>query len=309
MDNTLSVCVLWGRSFVWGHVSWTETNRTLCAEPKLHWTVLEPGGPHSAHSAGINSARQTRLLAAHFWKQACESVFRASVWMYERGGGVCVQEIKNSSAPQPAAEPLLEAGKGTSSPGRPTPPKALWEIGWYQENGGATLSRAFSGQTSSVCTDNLISPALTALTCSFFSQGLKAGIATSNWPITISQYSAGCLKAGPSEGPSGTHSGQWRHRYPLCDIQLYSLCIHVRVDCCKMRLAATARHEPQQSNSWAGLNFSHRGESHWEELETLPFPAACASPGREQRWQTSVCNFFKHTREINHTFLKFWTGN
>lgn len=81
--------------------------------------------------------------------------------MYERGGGVCAQEIRNSSAPQPAAGPLLEAGNGTSSPGRPAPPKALWEIGWCQKYRGATLSRSFSGQTSSVCSDDLISPALT----------------------------------------------------------------------------------------------------------------------------------------------------
>lgn len=35
--------------------------------------AMKPG-PHSEHRAGINSARQPRLLVAHFWKQEYESV-------------------------------------------------------------------------------------------------------------------------------------------------------------------------------------------------------------------------------------------
>lgn len=39
-------------------------------------------------------------------------------------------------------------------------------------------------------------------------KGVKGRDATSNWPISISQYSAGCLKTGPSEGPSGTREAR-----------------------------------------------------------------------------------------------------
>lgn len=59
------------------------------------------------------------------------------------GGGVCVQEIKHSSAPQPAAGGLLEAGKGTSSPGPPTPPKALWETSRFKKDGGGLSALSF----------------------------------------------------------------------------------------------------------------------------------------------------------------------
>lgn len=55
-------------------------------------------------------------------------------------------------------------------------------------------------------------------------------------------------------------------------------CIHVRVDRCKMRLAATARHEPRQSNSWASLNFSHCGESHWERTGNAAFSSSACKP-------------------------------
>lgn len=55
-------------------------------------------------------------------------------------------------------------------------------------------------------------------------------------------------------------------------------CIHVRVARCKMRLAATARYEPRQSNSRAGLNFSHRGESHWERTGNAAFSSSTCKP-------------------------------
>lgn len=66
-----------------------------------------------------------------FWKQGNESVcVQGCVFACAYGcGGMGVQEIKNSWAPQPAAGSWLEAGKGTSSPGRPNPSLgALWNV-------------------------------------------------------------------------------------------------------------------------------------------------------------------------------------
>lgn len=46
------------------------------------------------------------------------------------------------------------------------------------------------------------------LQVSSLTKGVNGRDATSNWPISISQCSAGCLKTGPSEGPSGTREAR-----------------------------------------------------------------------------------------------------
>lgn len=99
--------------------------------------------PHNTYRDGINSARQPWLFSPIFENRLWEYLW-ASVWVYVHGGeGVCVQEIKHSSAPQPAAGGLLEAGKGTSSPGLPTPPKALWETNSFKKDGGGLSPLSF----------------------------------------------------------------------------------------------------------------------------------------------------------------------
>lgn len=108
--------------------------------PKQKQTTLcvqNPNCTQLCHEAWASQCTQS-------WDQLCktDSAFScpllktgvweclwASVWMHERGGGLCVQEIKNSSAPQPADGGLLEAGKGTSSPGRPPPPRHCGKLG------------------------------------------------------------------------------------------------------------------------------------------------------------------------------------
>lgn len=68
----------------------------------------------------------------------CECMCIVGMVVVEEGE-VCVQEIKNSSAPQPAAGGLLKAGDGTSSSGPLTPPSAVWETGRSQKYGGASF--------------------------------------------------------------------------------------------------------------------------------------------------------------------------
>lgn len=141
VDYVYSKCVRLARGLHMGQsfhfsVYKTETNHTLCAEPKIALNCAMKPGPHNTHRDGINSARQPWFFLPIFENRLWEYLW-ASVWVCVHGGeGVCVQEIKHSSAPQPAAGGLLEAGKGTSSPGLPTPPRALWETNSFKKAGG-----------------------------------------------------------------------------------------------------------------------------------------------------------------------------
>lgn len=137
VDNTFTVSML-GLHMSPIHEAVLLFQATSPEQKQTTLYVQNPNCTQLCHEAGASRCTQS-------WDQLCNAACLAFSCPLLRQGyegvcvqasecmivvvGECVQEIKNSSAPQPAAGCLLEAGKGTSSPGWPTPPNALWETG------------------------------------------------------------------------------------------------------------------------------------------------------------------------------------